>query len=331
MIRKWIFASVALAFIVVPTLGMSLENSIIPTLEHFEHIENLSKKKYSRHQYQEIKSLLDRKENRIRIVTYNMLFDLYDHNLEKVYRWPQRLPRIIELIEEMHPDILCVQELYANQLLDLMPYMENDFAWYAKPCKDGELNGIFYRKDRFEVIDSRVLYMTDTPEIPSSETLTQLQLKDLKTGLSIAVFNTHLAFSRIEKRDFQARFIAKYLNPIAKKMPVILTGDLNTFPHRLEIGNMPFYDGDYIHRILTQATLKDAREVAVLGHFGPISTFTNQEGEGIPFKGIGTPGVFLDHVYVSQDVQVLVHAVQPATAQGFFPSDHMPVLIDFAL
>lgn len=329
MIRKLICRSIVLVFTFVATFGLAIENSIIPSLEHFERLENLSEHKYSRSQYEEIQSVLAHKEQRIRLVTYNMLFDLYDNGMEKVNRWPQRLPRIVEVIEEMNPDILCIQELYVNQLKEFMPYMESNFSWYAKPCEDGELNGIFYRKDRFEVIDSKVWYMTDTPQLPSSETLTQLQLKDLKTGKSVAVFNTHLAFSKIEKRDFQARFIAKHLKPIAEKMPVILAGDLNIFPHRLEIGNLPFYDGDYIHRILTQDTLKDAKEVSVLGHLGPISTFTNQEGYGIPFKGTGTPGVFLDHIYVSKDVNVLIHAVQPATVQGSFPSDHMPVLVDF--
>lgn len=306
----------------------ALENSIIPMIEKYELLENHPISKYSSSQYSEIANSLNRKDERIRIATYNVLFDLYDHNLDACYRWPQRLPRIVELIDEMQPDILGVQELYFRQFNDLMPYLDEKYAFYTKPCEDGEQNGIFYNKERFEIVDSKVWYMTSTPHIPSSETLTMLQLKDRKTDKVFAVFNAHLAFSNIEKRDFQARFINQQVESMAEKIPVVVMGDLNTFPHRLDLDKLPFYDGDYVHRILTKGRLKDAREVAVIGHLGPISTFSNGSDNGIPFKGIGTPGVFLDHIYVSSKVTVLAHAVQPATVDNLFPSDHFPLLID---
>ena len=309
--------------------GFTIENSIIPTMEKFESLENLPSEKYSKQQYNEIQKALSLKENRIRLATYNMLFNLYDHNLEEQHRWLQRLPLIVEMINEMKPDIIGVQELYSDQLADLMPYIDGVYNFYSKPCEDGELNGIFYRKDRFEVIESKVVYMTETPEVPSSETLTMLQLKDQKTGSIFAVFNTHLAFSKIEKRDFQARFIADYVEPYAKQMPVILTGDLNTFPNRPDLSRLPFYDGDYIHRLLTKFSLHDAKERSMIGHLGPIGTFTNAADDGTPFKGTGTPGIFLDHIYVSGGINVLLHAVQPGTINSQFPSDHMPVLIDY--
>jgi endonuclease/exonuclease/phosphatase family metal-dependent hydrolase len=306
----------------------AVENSVIPQMDRFEKIENLSMHRYSKRQFSDIVSMLERKDERIRVATYNILFDLYDHNLEEVNRWPQRLPRIVELIEEMQPDILGVQELYPNQLEQLMPYLENTFTFYARACEDGELNGIFYQKERFEVVDQQIWYMTETPEIPSSETLTMLQLKDLKTGQVLAIFNTHLAFSKIEKRDFQAQFIVKKIELFANKMPVILMGDMNTFPQRLDLTNLPFYDGDEIHRIFTSKYLRDAKEVSTLGHLGPMGTFTNSSDNGIPFKGTGTPGIFLDHIYVSDGIKVFLHAVQPGTVNGHFPSDHMPVIMD---
>lgn len=320
-------------YLILPVLQLcAVENSVIPLVEKFERIENLTPQKYSQNQYLEICSVLNQREERLRLATYNVLFNLYDHNLEEINRWPQRLPRIVELINEMQPDIMGVQELYPDQLADLLPHLEHTFAFYAKACKDGELNGFFYRKERFEVVDSQIWYMTSTPEIPSSETLTMLQLKDLKTGKCFAIFNTHLAFSKINKREFQAQFIAKKISVYAKQMPVILTGDMNTFPQRLDLEKLPFYDGDYIQRIFTKKNLQEAREVSILGHLGPISTFSNADNnDGTPFKGTGTPGVFLDHIYVSDGVQVIMHAVQPGTVEGHFPSDHLPVLIDFIL
>jgi endonuclease/exonuclease/phosphatase family metal-dependent hydrolase len=173
--------------------------------------------------------------------------------------------------------------------------------------------------------------MTETPDIPSAETLTMVELKDRKTNQRFAVFNTHLTFSKIDKRDFQARFIAKKIREICKKIPVVLTGDFNTFPHRLDLEKLPFYDGDFVNYILTRGVLQNARDCSLLGHLGPISTFTNHSEDILPFKGTGTPGVFLDHIYVNRSIRVLIHAVQPSTVNGHFPSDHMPVMIDFII
>ena len=61
----------------------------------------------------------------------------------------------------------------------------------------------------------------------------------------------------------------------------------------------------------------------------PISTFTNNQTSVQPFQGTGTPDIILDHIYVSEKVTVLTHAVEHGTVDGHFPSDHMPVLIDF--
>ncbi len=309
----------------------AVENSVIPQISKFESIYELQEHKYSKNQFLEIASALERQNEYIRIATYNVLFNLYDYTLDKVNRWPQRLPRIVELIEEMQLDILSVQELYPDQLKDLLPLMEKTFAFFAKPCREGEINGIFYRKDRFEVIERKVWSMTKKQEAASPETLTMLQLKDIRTGKCFAVFNVHLAFSKIDKRDFQVHFIMEQIEPYAKKMPVVLTGDMNTFPNRLDLHQLPFFDGDYIQRIFTRKYLRDAKDVSLLGHLGPLSTFSNDPDDVAPFSGTGTPGVFLDHIYVSKEIIVLIHAVQPGTVNGHYPSDHLPVLIDVIL
>ncbi|MCE5293163.1 MAG: hypothetical protein LLF94_00930, partial [Chlamydiales bacterium] len=114
---------------------------------------------------------------------------------------------------------------------------------------------------------------------------------------------------------------------LARKMAVVFMGDLNTFPNRPD-KTFPFLDGDTIDNILTKNTLKDSIDTSRVGHVGPIGTFTNQDPSILPFEGTGTPGVFLDHIYVSDRIVVLLHAVQPATVDGHFPSDHQPVLID---
>lgn len=306
----------SLSLCAIMTAG-AVENSVIPMMEKYECIENLPAQKFTKNQFDEISHALERKEDKIRLVTYNMLFNWYDHNLDPENRWPNRFPRIVELINEMRPDIICTQELYPDQVQDIASLLDNEFTFFVgQKDEDGESYGIFYRKERFELISSHVKYP-----------LSVVQLKDLKTDKIFSVFNTHMPLSNIERREANAHKIVQIIEPVAREMPVIFTGDLNTFPGLLDL-NLPFYDGDYIHRILSKGAIKNSREQALIGHFGPISTFTSNGTDVKPFQGTGTPGVILDHIYVTEDVTVLMHAVEPATIDGHFPSDHLPVLID---
>lgn len=303
----------------------ALENSIVPMLEKHEQIENLPIQKYSKNQYSEICSALMQRGKALRLVTFNMLFTIYDDNLSPEYRWPERLPRIVEVLNEMRPDLIAPQELLREQVNDLLSCIGDDFAFYGKASNYGEINGLFYRKNRFEILSSKVWSLSQDKWV----TLTMVQLKDLRTGECFAVFNSHLSFGEVDSREAQIRAIMEYVEPVAQQMAVLLAADFNVFPNRLDLVKLPFLDGDYINRIVTRGSMRDSMELALLGHLGPISTFTNQPSETKPFEGLGTPGVILDRIYVSPGLNVLIHAVQPATVNGRFPSDHMPVVIDF--
>lgn len=311
-------------FVTVCLNVIGIENSVIPLIENFKCIENLEAKKYTKNQFEEITHALSQKDEAIRLVSFNILMSRYDDTVEAGNKWPDRIPRIIEVLTEMQPDIICVQELYQNQLNDVSAFFFPDYGFYTKPAKDGELNGIFYKKARFKTVECKVWDA-------AGKKITLVHLRDKRTGKEVAVFNTHFCFSKVDQRESEATVMINQSVPFAKKMAVILTGDMNTFPNRPEKRGFPFFDGDYIHRLFMKARFRDAREMALLGHLGPISTFTNEEGDAKPFKGLGTPGVFLDHIYVSDKVNVLIHAVQPGTVNGYFPSDHMPILIDFII
>lgn len=302
-----------------------VENSVVPLVEKYEQIENIPAEKLSDNHYNEIKNALSHIDQKVRLVTYNLLCDDRETQSQEINKWRHRLPRVVELFKEMQPDLICVQEQYQHQLDAWLPQLCN-FAFYGSPRGDGEVNGVAYRKDRFELLESSVTI------IPGSRikhnTITMIQLKDLQTGHKFAVFNTHLTYSSNNERELEALFITELMTQISKQMPVMLTGDLNTFPCRFD-EKFPYFDGDYVHRVFTKKLLKDSQEVALLGHLGPVSTFTNAIGNGIPFKGLGTPGVILDHIYVDAGINVLMHAIQPGTVEGCFPSDHMPVFIDF--
>lgn len=321
MFKKLIL--IALLFV---STSYGIENSIAPMIEQNETLEQLIKTKYAPKQFAEIETALARKADKIRLISFNMLFDLYDHNLPEDYRWPARKDRIIEVVRNLNPDLIGTQELYLSQLNSILETLGDTYEFIAKPEEDGELNGIFYRKDRFELIKQEMFALTSKSDI-----LTMAQLKDLQTGEVFAYFNMHMSFSKIDKREQQALMVQAILDEKNQEMPVLFSGDLNTFPNLPGNTKFPFYDGDYVLKLLCQGLMQDARTMALLGHLGPLSTFTNDPDDVFPFQGTGTPGVFLDHILVSPEVTVLIHAVEPATVGDKFPSDHMPIAIDFLL
>lgn len=311
-------------FLLIASSTFGLENSVIPLIEKFEQIENVSARKLGAQQLLEIREALSRKSEKIRVVTYNILFTTQDDELESTYRWPKRMPRFLKVLEEMQPDVLGVQEMLAGQLKDLTPRLEGIYAFYGRQGDNDEINGIFYRKERFELIDSYVWYI-------NKNTLTMVKLRDLKTDKVFAVFNTHMIFADIDKRQSQAVFIAETIEPIAAEMPTLFMGDLNTFPERFDLTKLPFYDGDYILRTLTKGALVDSQNQALLGHLGPLSSFSNHPDDTYAFEGMGTPGVILDHILVTDNIDVLIHAIQPALVDGRYASDHFPVIVDVIL
>lgn len=331
--------------------------SIIPFLEN---LEITPADKYSENFRLKIEELLKRKDEKIRIVTYNVLFDVFDHKLkDKTLAWVQRFPNVVASIENMHPDILCVQETYPSQLNDLKQSLKDGYSCFVGLSTKGELNAIFYRKDRFEL--DMGLYQIDDLDVSSASIklplnpkddcllskvpnllpsdlepgrqLTLAHFRDRLTGKSFTVINTHLNYYRINSREDQADFIEKLVRGLhTLNKPVILSGDFNTFPNRPDRLQLPFYDGNHLCQIF-QRVLNDTRAVALLGHVGPISTGLKDflERGDAPFQNSEDSDVILDHIYTSPSISVIITATEPSLVNDHFPSDHMPVIADILL
>ncbi len=316
----------ATALLSQPLTTHQIEDSVVPFVDQIEDVTHLNPKKYSNSQFKSISRALEHKEDCVRLATFNLLrIDIeLNENKDPMNQWDHRLSRIVATIQEMNPDLIGTQEVAETQLNDLLEQLGNTYSFYGKPRKDGEYNGIFYRTDRFEPLNQNIFKV---PDIEKDQLITFIEFKDLKTDKIFGLYNTHVSFSNINFRDTEARYIANLLKN--HSIPVLFSADVNTFPNRPE-EPFPAYDGDYVEQILTQYDLKDSKDVSLLGHLGPLSTFTNVPGpDKTPFRGTGTPGVILDHIYVSPEISVLVHAIQPIKVDHRYPSDHMPVFIDF--
>ncbi len=320
---------------------LHVTHSILPCLDALTQTP-IPLEKLGKSQQEDIISLQERAPEKLRIATYNILFNAKDHQLDKSYRWKSRLPRITKLVMTIGADILCVQELLENQVKGLSSQIDPHYQYFGMggtSCRTiCESNGIFFRTERLQLQQGKTYFISETPDVMSADPFGEVQtlivchFTDKKTGNALAVLNTHFSFYNANSREYSARFIVDFVKDMGD-VPVLLTGDFNSFPFRPDL-SLPYYDGNIIDLILSDSSiLSESMNIAKFGHVGPIASYTNVPESIIsePFQGTGTSGVILDHIYVGNGVTVIGHAIEPAKVDGHFPSDHMPVIADFCL
>jgi endonuclease/exonuclease/phosphatase family metal-dependent hydrolase len=113
--------------------------------------------------------------------------------------------------------------------------------------KKGEYSAIFYKKDKFEVIKEKTLWLSETPEVPGSKSwdaaitrvVTFAVLKDKASGKSFIYANTHFDHIGKEARKNSASLIKIFLKGFItgatfekteKEIPVLVSGDFNSEP-----------------------------------------------------------------------------------------------------
>lgn len=316
-----------------------INDSITPTLNQMKTAPNLVTWKYSSEQMAEIQNGLKAAHNNLRVISFNILYDGDDSQHPAEYQTELRLPRLVSAILEMDGDVIAVQECFRKHLDYLLEHLGEMYGFCGyNEASNEEMNGILYKKSRLQLVESvtysilrpeEIFY----PETIMSHTVCKAVFKDMKTDQIFALFNTHLEFGSADIRARQVKEICEWVTKTSEEMGVILCGDLNTFPNLFDL-SVPGHDGGRLISMLKRdGILQDTWEQSLMGHVGPIGSFTNDpnEAKAIPFKGKGTPGVVLDHIFATKDFIVLTHGINPIRVNGCFPSDHMPVMTDIVL
>ncbi|MFK7817698.1 MAG: endonuclease/exonuclease/phosphatase family protein, partial [Planctomycetaceae bacterium] len=80
--------------------------------------------------------------------------------------WDKRKDFVAETIRAYKPDLVGTQETWHFQA-DFLKEKLPDFGyvgWTRQAGKEGEQCGIFFRKDRFDVVESGQFWLSKTPE-----------------------------------------------------------------------------------------------------------------------------------------------------------------------
>lgn len=237
--------------------------------------------------------------------------------------WPQRRDLVAKTIRFYQVDLLGVQEALHEQMRDLSQLLP-EFKWIGAGRDDGkekgEYSAIFYRPDRFKLVQQQTFWLSATPERAGSvgwdaaitRVCTWGQFKDQQTGKGFFIFNTHFDHIGETARRESAKLLLENIRRRAGSAPVILTGDFNAT------------DTSAVYKILSGGAvgpgqlLRDTREVSALPHYGPQWTF---HGFG---KVTERPGI--DYIFVAAGVKVLRHGTIRDDER--YASDHLPVLAE---
>ncbi len=252
------------------------------------------------------------------VATYNLRLDLAQDGPNA---WPNRREMVGSLVRRHGLDVFGTQEGLPGQIDDLAAMGEYAFVGAGRDDgrRAGEHSAIFYRKDRFDLLDAGDFWLSQTPDRPSkgwdarccNRIASWARLRDRATGTAFHFFSVHFDHEGVVARRESAKLMVRKIGEIAGGGPVVCAGDFNSTPDTEQIRTMRTLLADSF-----LATATPAR--------GPVGTFNG-------FKPDAAPTDRIDYVFVSAQVRVLGYAVPADSRDGRYPSDHFPVVVKVAI
>ena len=250
------------------------------------------------------------------IMTYNLKC-----SGEGKYSQESRKDGVCSNINKYSPDSFGVQEAdinWVNRLADAMPGYDHFGTYRDDGIAEGESCTIFYKNDKYEMIDGGDFWLSETPDVPSlgwdaacNRVCTYVILKDKQTGFVYAHFNTHFDHVGEVAQAESVALISSKIAEIAPDIPVVVTGDFNFNETK------DFYD-----------------DMLSCG-FSDTKYLTDDYDVGAKYNDYRLIPVGLnpiDHVFVNAYVKsVKSSSIDKSKYNGIYPSDHFPVIVEMTM
>ena len=249
------------------------------------------------------------------VMTFNMR---YDNPEDGQNNWRFRRERVAGVIKAQEVDVLGTQELLSNQFNDLSGLLtgyQGVGVGRLDGVESGEYCAVFFRKDRFTLLDSGTFWLSETPEVVGSlgwdgaceRIATWVVLRD-RDGREFFFIDTHLDHVGQVARDEGVSLLMKRIETLSGGRPVILTGDFNSEPGSAVVAH-----------VQKDGVLRDAKAIAA-----------QRSGTDWSFSDFGqipeAERPLLDYIFVSGDIEAVRYEVLPDTFDGGYVSDHAPVM-----
>lgn len=156
----------------------------------------------------------------------------------------KRVKLFAQQINDRLPDVLGVQEINSTWVAKMEEFLPQYDYYGVKRGGDAnenqsEMNGIFYLKEKFEVVEKNTFWISETPDVESKfegagcyRICSYLILKNKLTGEIFAHFNTHLDNESAEARTLGGTLLTERIEKVLVKygdIPVVVTGDFNQY------------------------------------------------------------------------------------------------------
>lgn len=253
----------------------------------------------------------------ITIGSYNIR---YANKTDTGNLWQDRAPVIISLVRFHDFDVFGTQEGLRNQVDDLSAGLPN-YNRYGVGRDDGkdagEHSAIYFKKDKFNLLDKGDFWLSQTPDKPSfgwdaqshKRVCSWVLLEDKVSKHNFYFFNVHYDHRGVIARRESSHLILKKIKEIAKGLPTILTGDFNG------ANDTEWY------KTLAQSELVFDTQLQVQYPYKNNASF-NAFGST---KALASDQI-IDHIFVTKDIRAKKWGILTDTYRGKFPSDHFPIL-----
>lgn len=255
----------------------------------------------------------------LKVMTFNVR---YDNKGDKDNAWKYRREGITNMINYYSPDVWGGQEVLHHQLTDLKERLTQYVALgvgRSDGKEAGEYGPIFYKKDRFEQLDYGNFGLSENPEqigkkgwdAACERIATWAILKDKKTNKTFFYLNTHLDHVGVVARREECKLIRQKAHELSgDKMPIIITGDMNSTP-----------DSEVVKHLTENNFLSASRDKAAVV-YGP--NWTYHDYWRVPLA----ERTLIDYIFVTKEIKVNNYRViddRSNNGKGFI-SDHNPII-----
>lgn len=250
------------------------------------------------------------------MATFNLRMDTPYDSLNS---WTYRRDMVNDLIRFYDFDIFGIQEGFKHQLNDILRLTNYSYIGVGRDDGDeaGEHCAIFYRNDKFKMLNHGDFWLSENPELPSrgwdgtccNRVCTWGEFEDLKTNKRFYFFNTHYEYEGDVARRESSKLVLSRIKNIAGENSVFLTGDFNAMPTE-----------EPIQILATSGILFDSYKISKEKPFGPWCTYHG-------FNSCVKTNDHLDYIWVTKDISIHKYGVLTNTLYGHTPSDHFPVMV----
>jgi endonuclease/exonuclease/phosphatase family metal-dependent hydrolase len=249
----------------------------------------------------------------MRVVSINLR---NDNPADVGRRWADRRGAVKSVLENLRPDLLGIQEGFEHQVNDLQEWL-GDHARLGRG-READLGGehcdIYFRTDRFTLLEHGDFWLSETPDVPGSKswqtacprmaTWALLKSNDYGTSQSrsILYLNTHLDHISELARANGSTLILDFVQRFKGADAVVITGDLNSSPR-------------WVVEHFTER-----------GYIDALASIGKSDATWHDFTGQGRARI--DYIMVSPCLKVVGGGVLTDQPDGIMPSDHFPVYAD---